>query len=239
MSQILKLILQTRYRYIPVYCSVCNVDVNGQNEIEQSHQIGRETMKNRKLQLAIVVGVVALAAQTHAALYDITFTGFDNLTTATGQVDVVGNVALSGYLDVTYNGTTVDYNNLVPTGGTGETSGGLNLGPVDNVFNVNSATQGGFLTVSGLVFYNGASYSDRTSAIMALSDNTPSDLTPNLYGGGSAEVGGFGNNTPDTDGTLGVFAAVPEPTWTAGVTGFAAVGMLILVAKRKKYSMMG
>jgi hypothetical protein len=192
-------------------------------------------MKTIRVELAILAGVVGLAVQANAALYDITFTGFDGLTTAFGVVDVSGNTVTSGYLDVTYKGTTIDYDNLVPVGDTGETSGGLNLGPVDNILNVNSTTQGGFLTVNGLVFYNGASFNDRTSALMCLSDASPSDLTPNLYSGGFTDVGGFGNDTPITDGTLTV-TAVPEPaTLISGALMMLPLGASTLRILRKRH----
>jgi hypothetical protein len=191
----------------------------------------------KKIQMVITAAALVMAVQARASLYDITFTGFDNLTTATGQFDVNNSgIVTSGFLDVTYNGFTVNYNNLLPVGATGEASNGANFGPgQDNVFNVNSLTQGGFLTVNGLVFYNGDSYSDRTGGLMGLSDASSSDLTPNLLGAGS--TGGFGGYlVPSTDGTLTVsLAPVPEPTtMVAGALLLLPLGVGAIRSLRKE-----
>jgi hypothetical protein len=165
-----------------------------------------------KIQLAIMAAVLVMAVQARATItYDITFTGSDDFTIATGQFDVDSGIVTSGFLDVTFNGVTVDYNNLLPVGATGEASNGANFGPgQDNVFDGNSLTQGGFLTVNGLVFYSGDSYSDRSGGLIWLGDDSPSDPTPQLVGAGT--TGGFGGYlVPYIDGTLTVSSVAPVP----------------------------
>ena len=161
--------------------------------------------------------VLSGAFQASASLYDISFTGFDANTTATGQIEVNAGIASSGFLDVTHNGITIDYAFLAEVGVLVKNNNGDHLSGQDNVFNPNSLTQGGFLTQNGLIFYNGTQGDyDHAGGGMFL-QNWPNN-EPNLQGYGKSPAG-YGYDAPFTDGTLTVTAvtAVPESgTWMAG-----------------------
>jgi hypothetical protein len=172
----------------------------------------------KKLQLAIMAAALVMAVQARATLYDITFTGGDGLTTASGQLDVNSGIATSGFLDVTYNGTTIDYGLLWPAGPVIENNNGDETWGSDNIFNSNSTTQGGFLTLNGLILYNETPLG-HVGGFVWIGDDSPTDLTPQLAVSGNPPYG-FGWFTPITDGNLSVspavvpgsLAVVPEPT---------------------------
>jgi hypothetical protein len=188
----------------------------------------------KRTQLAIMVVVAGLTMQSRAALYNIGFTGFDGVTTAMGQVDVSGGIVTSGFLDVTFNGTTIDYTQLAPAIKTIENSNGDEFYGMDNKLNVNAPTQGGYLTVNGMVFYNLSG--GKVDGMIELSDWSPSDLTPNLFGLGQPPGGYYWGN-PNTDGTLSITlvpTAVPEPTTM--VAGAGALGLALLGIGRARRS---
>lgn len=112
-------------------------------------------MLTKQLQFAAFGCALLTAVQVHASLYDIAYTqtGESNqygsatppsITTATGQVDVVGGFALSGYLDVLTGPSTGHYI-LVP--GTGNNG----VFAYDNIVNV-PPVNGGFLSSIGILF---------------------------------------------------------------------------------------
>jgi hypothetical protein len=68
-------------------------------------------MNMRKLQLAIMVGALAVTVQARASWSDITLTG--NGSDANGQINVVDGSAISGFLNTTA-GTDVGSYTLTP-----------------------------------------------------------------------------------------------------------------------------
>jgi hypothetical protein len=68
-------------------------------------------MNMRKLQLAIMVGALAVAVQARASWSDITLTGSGS--DANGQINVVNGSAISGFLNTTA-GTDVGSYTLIP-----------------------------------------------------------------------------------------------------------------------------
>ncbi len=115
-------------------------------------------MKTLKLQLALAACVAGMVVQSHAQLYDITFTG--GSSAANGQINVVGGMATSGYLDITAGANQGTYSLVsltspLITGGTPSVpsvrfTDGTDL-IFDNVVNVGSDP---FLDGNGLVFAN-------------------------------------------------------------------------------------
>ena len=162
-----------------------------------------------------MTGALGLAVQAQATLYDISFTGTG--ITASGEVNVnASDIATSGFLVVDFNGVTVDYNALAPVGVTTGDTHGDNMFGQDNVFNPNSATQSGFTTVNGLIFYSGSSYS-HAAGLIGLSDDGYGG-PPNLFG-----LGSYGWGQPNVDGAVTAsIAPVPEPT-----TILAGMAMLL------------
>jgi hypothetical protein len=163
----------------------------------------------KKLKLISLAVALVIGSQARATLYNINFTGGDGLTTAFGQVDVNSGIATSGFLDVTYNGTTIDYTTLAPAGVDIRDNTGTDFFGSDNAFNPNSITQGGFLTANGLIFYQGTW---GAGGMVGLSDYSSTDPTPYLMVDGNPPAG-WGYLHPSIDGHLSVtLDPVPEPT---------------------------
>jgi hypothetical protein len=186
-------------------------------------------MKKQKLQMAILAGAMSMAVQSQAAMYDITFTGGG--WSASGQIDVVGGVADSGYLDVTQGSTTIDYGYLATGTGNIENNNG-DVYPIGD--NVISLTSSDFVDQYGLTFaqtpINGSGHSP---AIVNLSADQNNGYVPNLNGYGNAPAG-FGYNNPDVDGTASL-VAIPEAASMAQFAGFSALGLFGFVSLRRKF----
>lgn len=181
----------------------------------------QKSMKKQKLQLAILVVAMGMAAQLQAAWYDLSFTGGSSV--ASGQIDVVDGLAVNGYLDVTAGANIGTYDLLLggPSEQTFVTSDGTDLN-YDNKVTLGSNP---FLDVYGLAFADGPA-------------NTAGVVGFNLFGNGPNSYSLFGDppwGAPyvNADATL---VAVPEPVSTTKVAGISALGVL-LVTLRKKISM--
>lgn len=187
-----------------------------------------KNMKIQKLQLAIMVGAMGMAAQSQAAMYDITFSGSGWY--ASGQIDVVNGVATSGNLDVTYGSTTIDYGYLAIGTGIVKDNDGDNLPIGDNLISPSAAD---FVDQNGLLFVQNPINGDGSSpAGMYLSADQNNGYVPNLNGYGNAPAGwGWGN--PNVDGTA-TLVSVPEPESTARFAGFSAFGLLGFLTLRRK-----
>jgi len=168
--------------------------------------------------MTLIAAAMGLAAQSQAALYDIAFTGDGSV--ADGQIDVVGGVATSGYLDVTAGPAQGIYSLYAWSGGgvsSVRVSGGTDL-IVDNLVDVNAGANP-FLTVNGMAFVTG----DHSEGI---------DLS--LASGTTYNLGGFGPigyNVPNANGTATLSGVVPEP----GTYGVLAGAGLFLVSLRNKF----
>jgi hypothetical protein len=178
-------------------------------------------MKKQKLKLTIMAVALGLAAQSQAALYDITFSG--GSSAGSGEIDVESGVAVSGFFDV-FAGVNQGTYDLV--GVTSPLINGVGLTLVipggnqtfDDVVNAGSNP---FLTGDGLEFAN--------------SDSVGFNLFGN--GPGSYDLFDTGNGQYVIDGGIATLtAAVPESNWTTTSAGLAALGMLGVIARRKKSS---
>ena len=185
-----------------------------------------------------MVAAMGMAAQSQAALYDITFNGTvanGTKVAASGQIDVVNGAAVSGYLDVS---------GAVPNSGAYDTLIiGSNLGggqpftwdskvsPSSTPFLNNVNNSGGLL------------FQSASGAQISFWYNTPAEdqalkgsyySVPNEYG-----LWGYYNGTyaPEAYGTA-TLLAVPEPTSTTKFAGLSALGLL-LVTLRRKFSVAG
>ncbi len=160
-------------------------------------------MKMGNLKLAIAVAALFVAAQARADLYDLTFTEQGaGPTVATGQIDIVGGVALSGSLDVT-GGSGLGSYLLQPGSGT---DGSFIW---DNLVAVGSTP---FLDNAGLLFMGGG---------VELNMYTDSNGY-NLWG----NVGGVNwNPVAIGDATL---TSVPDGGLTVALLGGALAGLALL-----------
>ena len=93
-------------------------------------------MKKHLIQLAILVVATGMAVKSQAAsqIYNITFTGTGLSASGQINVDVVNNTATSGFLDVTYGATTINYNYLAVGSGLVEDNNGDDLSYTDMCF---------------------------------------------------------------------------------------------------------
>jgi hypothetical protein len=142
----------------------------------------------KKLQLAIMAVVLIMAVQARASWYDITFTGGGSA--ANGQIDVVGGVAISGFLDITAGGNSGTYA-LTPGSG----SNGQFIW--DNLVNPANVP---FVDNAGLYFTGGGIQ-------VNLFSTTGYGYGYSLYGYPPAWVPQVDNGTATIS-----LAAVPEPT---------------------------
>jgi hypothetical protein len=182
-------------------------------------------VKIQKLQIAIILVATVLAVQAQAQVYLLSFTG--SVSAANGQIDVVGGVATSGYLDVTLGDNQGTYNLVsltsplitggtpsVPsvrfTDGTDET--------LDNLVNVSSNP---FLTDNGLVFAN-----DHTIGF-------------NLWGNGPGSYTLFdvsGSPIPHVylaDNGTAILVQVPEASVTTMFAFFMGLSLLMVTVRKK------
>ncbi len=192
-------------------------------------------MKKHLIQLAILVVATGMAVKSQAAsqIYNITFTGTGLSASGQINVDVVNNTATSGFLDVTYGATTINYNYLAVGSGLVEDNNGDDLSYTDNVF-PNSIP---FTDANGLLFLTSpvnGNYTAGGGIYLSIDQYSQANPVPyNLNGYGNPPAG-FGYNNPNQDGTATI-AAVPEPKTTTMI-GLSALGMLF-VAFRKKFFM--
>lgn len=193
-------------------------------------------MKKQAMRMVIIVAAIGLAAKSQASIetYDVTFTGSG--WSASGQIDVsgdaTGGVATSGYLDVTYGSTTIDYGYLATGVGNVENNNGDVIAIGDNLVSLTAADP---FDQSGLLFVqtpiNGGG---NTPAFLELSADQNNGYVPNIYGSGNAPAG-WGYENPNVDGTVSL-VAVLEPTSTTAYAGLSALGMVGLVSLRRKFS---
>jgi hypothetical protein len=184
-------------------------------------------MKKQMLQLVLMACAMGMAVQSHAQLYNITFTG--GSSAANGQIDVVGGIATSGYLVVTAGANQGTYNFVsltspLITGGTpSEPSVRFTDGTdliFDDVVNVSSDP---YLTDNGLVFAN--------DHIVGF----------NLWGNSPGSYSLFDvSGPPDTgvyfqDNGIATITPAPEPT-TAGcfLLGLGALAFCQRFAKNRR-----
>lgn len=135
---------------------------------------------------------LVMAVQARASLYDITFTGGGSA--ANGQIDVVGNDAVSGYLTVTAGAQSVGTYDLIPGSGTMYGAGGGGFNYDNQVFVASNP----FLDNGGLLFGGG-------------------NTLINLWGDGVNQYSLYGlppAYAPAVDNGIATIslAAVPEPT---------------------------
>lgn len=176
--------------------------------------------------LSILAISMALACQSHAGFYDLTFTqtggptpDFPILTNAVGQLEVVNGFAISGFLNVTSGpGAPIS---LTLVGDSGNNGYFL----WDSVVNVGSNP---FLTTTGgLEFVNG-----NTQFNMWADGPGVYELWGNIPGDGQTSA--YGNNyKPAAMGTATLTEAVPESSATVAMLGAALMG---LVAVRRRFA---
>jgi|SRR5579863_6542246 len=192
-------------------------------------------MKKYILQLGLMAGVLGMVTQSRGALYNLSFTGTQadsSVVTASGQLDVNGGVATGGFLDVLSGPNAGDYT-LVP---------GQDLNTSDT-FTYDSLVSPGstpFLNqvnqAGGLLWANGGTEINmwyNTPAESATLSGSGYYSVPNEY----ALWGYNGAYAPQAYGDASLTLAavpVPEASATSVTTGLAAVGLLVLVAGRKK-----
>jgi hypothetical protein len=191
---------------------------------------GLLVMRKRKAIMTAGACVVAMLIgfapqQARATPYNITFTGGG--WSAVGQVYVTGGLATSGYLDVTYGATTIDYGYLATGSGIVKNNNGDQIPVMDNLINLTAAD---FVDQSGLLFVttpinNGG----QTTAFINLSADQNNGYVPNLSGWGNSPAG-FGYGVPNVDGTTTI-SAVPDGGSTATLLG---AGMFCLAAFKRK-----
>ena len=187
-------------------------------------------MKKLKKTMAFIAVAGGLAAQSQAALYDISFTG--NNSAGSGQIDVEGGLATTGFFDV-FAGANQGVYNLVGVTSPLINGAGLTLvipgappnpGGGDEIFDdVVNPGSNPFLTGNGLEFAN-------------------SDLVGfNLWANGPGNYSLFdvGNGAYNIDGGIASIAVAPESRWTTTSAAFAAMGMLGLIAVRRKFAKAG
>ena len=172
-----------------------------------------------------VAGLVACA--TRSCANGITYNiGFNSGGwSAIGQIDVTAGVASSGYLDVTFGPTTVDYDYLAVGIGVVQNNNGDNLPYGDNLVDVNSAD---FVDQNGLLFLTAPVVGWHSAgAGIYLSADQFNGFVPNLNGYGNTP--GFGWNNPNVDGTATI-TPIPDSS-TVGLAVVALVGLFL--ARRK------
>jgi hypothetical protein len=164
-------------------------------------------MKKQKLQLVLMACAMGIAVQSHAQMFDITFTG--GSSAANGQIDVVGGIATSGYLVVTAGANQGTYNFVSLTsplisGGTPSEPSVRFTDGTDQIFDdVVNVSSNPYLTGDGLEFAN-----DHLIGF-------------NLWGNSPDSYSLFDvSGPPDTheyiiDNGIATITPVPEPT-TAG-----------------------
>ncbi len=138
----------------------------------------------------MMASILLVAAQARASWYDITFVGGGSA--ASGQIDVVGNDATSGYLTITSGGNSGTYN-LLPGSWFPSPNGYFNA---DNKVFVGADP---FLDVYGLIFTGGG------IEINLWGNGSPGSSYYTLYGAPPAW-------TPQVDSGRATLTAVPEPT---------------------------
>jgi len=184
-----------------------------------------------QLKLAIMAATLVTLGQAHADLYDITFTGVDDLipnepVSASGVIDVVGGIAQSGYLNVIGGANPGIFRILLPPNNDG-------VFAWDNVVNPSATPFLDSTGSSGLVFANG------TRAEV----NLWYSLAPSNWGDPGSDYGLWGYPTqwaPQAFGTATVSeangVAVPEPAaLVSGVLMLLPIGVSVLrIVRRRK-----
>src|ERR1035437_4260804 len=161
----------------------------------------------QKLQLTIMAAVSVMAVQVYAIPYNITFDGGGS--SAVGQIDVVGGLAISGYLNVTTGPAQGTYSLYTWSGGgvsSVRVGGGTDL-IVDNVVNVGAIP---FFDVYGLAFVN-----------------QPEGIDFSLNYGNVYNLAGFGPvgyAVPNATGTA-TLTAVPDGGMTVALLGSALMSL--------------
>lgn len=179
-----------------------------------------KTLKLKLVLLAIAGWFVGSAA--HAQTFNITYTG--NNSDATGQVNVVNGIAVSGFLDVTSGANQGTYNLVSLTSPliNGEPQDGgqeqtLSIPGSDQIFDdVVNPLDNPFLTGAGLEFAN-----NTTSAGF------------NMWGNGTDSYSLFDSSasTYDVDSGKATIEEAPEPSvWLLMAGG---VGVLLFLQSRR------
>lgn len=156
---------------------------------------------------------------SHAGLYGITFYDPNNGDSASGQIDVVGGYAVSGYLDVT-TGAASGYDWTLYTAGGSTTYPSDILSPkggfdYDNAVYLDSTTNPQYNDNSSLDVY-GLLFTHSSGDELNLWGNGGGSLT--LY----ADIGNNRYNPQDISPTGGIFIPVPEPV-NCALAGFGLV----------------
>lgn len=177
----------------------------------------------KKLQSIIAVAALVMAIQAHATPYTITFTGGGS--SASGEIDVVGGLAVSGYLDVLTGANTGVYDLVGGAAGVFKLSDGTYLS-YDNVVNVGSDP---FIDDTGLAFADGPAQTAGTIGFNLWS-NGPGSYT--VFGDppwGSPYTSGTATLTVATDNPNG--SPVPDGGMTVSLLGGALIGLQTLRRK--------
>jgi len=175
---------------------------------------------------------MGVAAQSQAQWYDIAYSGVDNgrsgdnsPVTASGMIDVSGNLVIGGSLDVTFENLTT-----------------LTTSTTSYVLAPGSGNDG-YFSWDSQINMSANPYFDSTGLLFIINGNTPGNGQPeiNLYANGPGNYGLWGypghwDYAPQSDGGTVNLVAVPEPTATAKFAGFSALGLLGLVTLRQKFS---
>ena len=176
--------------------------------------------------LITVSAALTLTNNAHAVLYDFTFNG--DGSSASGQIDLVGGVAVSGTLDVTSGNAQGTYSLYTWNGGgisSIRVDGGTDL-IVDNLVDVNSRPS---LDVYGLAFVSSSYTGGHPSEGIDLSLNY--GTTYNLAGFG---IDGYCN--PNANGSV-FFDLVPFPEPTTGAIILLCLGISsMMIFRRRKGS---
>jgi hypothetical protein len=192
----------------------------GLNKTDGKSSKNRIIINMKQLKLLVIAAAMVITVQARASLYNITFTD-GGANEANGQIDVVGGVAVSGFLNVTA-GITLGIWNLYSGGPTPfySPSGAF---IVDNVVNPSLIP---FLTNNGLLFTSGG------YELNLFGNSGPNDYSfyANLSGYNPA-IGLPFNTLP---GTATISAAVPEPTTViAGALMLLPFGIGVIRSLRK------
>ena len=168
--------------------------------------------------------------QLRAQTYDITFTG-NGGSAANGQINVVGGIATSGFLDVTAGANQGTYSLVSLTSplitGSPQDNGNIQTmvfpGGNDQIFdNVVNPGSNPFLSDEGLEFAN-----DNTSAGFNFWGNGPGSYS--LYDGGINAADSSIINFVDNG--IATITPVPEPA-TLTLAGLSGLGVLLLRRRR-------
>ena len=173
----------------------------------------------KKLQIAIMAAALIMAVQARAAWYDLTYTD-GGANVGSGQINVSGGVAVSGFFNVTA-GTAFGSWTLSPGPGSAPSFTWDN-----NVYP--NATP--FLDGGGLLFTG--TQNGNPAELNLWGNSGPTDYS---FQGNNGGLGTYGNNNSPVSSGTATLTAVPEAsTLVAGALMLLPFGVSTLRIMRKK-----